>query len=196
MHSEPEAPFAQASLQAGEHVYLRRPQLADQDEFLELRRASADFHRPWEPTPPPGADPFHREVFEHYLRDAESDQRRRTLICRRSDQRIVGAMNWNEIVRGVLQSAYLGYWIGALYARQGYMREALSLALTHSFESLELHRVEANVRPENQASVALVRGAGFTREGYSPRYLKIAGEWCDHERWAMLVEDWRALRRA
>ncbi len=134
--------------------------------------------------------------FERYLRDIDTPQRLRTFICRVADGRIVGAMNWNEIVRGPLQSAYLGYWIGAPHARRGYMHEALRLALRHSFERLDLHRVEANVRPENAASVALVRGAGFRLEGYSPRYVKIAGEWCDHERWAMLVDDWRALHDA
>ena len=99
----------------------------------------------------------------------------------------------NEIVRGPAQSAFLGYWIGARYARQGYMTEALQLALRHAFRVLRLHRVEANIMPANRASIALVRRAGFQREGYSTRYLKIAGRWADHERWALTVEDWRRL---
>lgn len=95
---------------------------------------------------------------------------------------------------GLFRSAYLGYHIGAPHARQGYMAEALGLALTHGFGPLRLHRLEANVRPENGASIALVRRLGFTCEGYSRRYLKIGGRWRDHERWAMLREDWRARR--
>jgi [ribosomal protein S5]-alanine N-acetyltransferase len=183
-------------LQRGECVYLRLPAAADCDEYLNLRRVSAEFHAPWEPRPSPGVDLYSRESFERYLRDSDSDHRLRSFICRCDDQRIVGAMNWNEIVRGPLQSAYLGYWIGAPFARRGYMHDGLRLALRHSFEGLGLHRVEANVRPENEASVALVRRAGFRLEGYSPRYLEIAGEWCDHERWAMLVDDWNELQRA
>jgi ribosomal-protein-alanine N-acetyltransferase len=71
------------------------------------------------------------------------------------------------------------------------MREGLALALELAFDALGLHRLEANIRPENRASIALVRGAGFRLEGRSPRFLQIAGEWCDHERWALLAEEWR-----
>lgn len=173
-------------------VGLCAPRAADEREYLELRRASADFHRPWEPIPPPGVDPFAPESFARWLRGAETDQRLCTLVRRVDDGAIVGALNYNEIIRGPLQSAFLGYWIGAAYARRGYMTRALRLALDHAFGPLGLHRVEANVRPENAASIALVERLGFRREGYSPRYVKIAGAWCDHVRYAMLADEWPA----
>ncbi len=98
-------------------------------------------------------------------------------------------MNFNEIVRGLFQSAYMGYWIGEPFARQGYMGEALRAALDYAFGALGLHRVEANIQPGNEASIALVKRAGFRLEGHSPRYLKIGGGWRDHERWALTVEE-------
>ena len=88
-----------------------------------------------------------------------------------------------------------GYYIAAVYARQGYASEALALALDYAFGPLKLHRIEANIQPSNIASCKLVRRLGFRQEGFSPRYLFIAGAWRDHERWAMLSEEWHALRQ-
>ncbi len=95
---------------------------------------------------------------------------------------------------GAFRSAYLGYYIGAPYARQGYMSEGIRLILQYAFKQLKLHRLEANIQPENLASIALVKRSGFVKEGYSRRYLKIGGRWRDHERWAILYEDWRTHR--
>lgn len=103
--------------------------------------------------------------------------------------RIVGVVNLNEIVAGAFHSAYLGYWGMARFAGQGLVAEAVGLACAHAFRDLGLHRVEANVQPGNARSLALVRRLGFRREGFSPRYLRVAGQWRDHERWALLADD-------
>jgi ribosomal-protein-alanine N-acetyltransferase len=103
-------------------------------------------------------------------------------------------MNLNQIYRGGFQGAYLGYYVGAPFAGQGYMREAMQLILRYAFERLKLHRLEANIQPGNSASLALVKRAGFIREGYSRRYLRIGRRWRDHERWAIIAEDWKARR--
>jgi ribosomal-protein-alanine N-acetyltransferase len=117
------------------------------------------------------------------------------LVCRRSDGAIVGFINISEIVRGVFQSAFLGYGGVAEHTGQGYMREGLELVLARAFTELGLHRLEANIQPGNTASIALVQRCGFVREGFSERYLKVGGRWRDHERWAIRVEQWCAAKR-
>lgn len=132
-------------------------------------------------------------AFRTYLAKSRTPAAACRLIWRRADDTLLGAININEIVRGFFQSGYLGYYVGAAYAGQGYMTEALQLMLRFAFRRLKLHRVEANILPNNHASLALVRRAGFRHEGRSPRYVKIAGRWRDHERWALLAEHWRPL---
>ena len=124
-----------------------------------------------------------------------TDRYEKLLVCSNLDGRILGYIAANEIVRGASQCGFLGYWIGAAYARQGYMTEALELMLRHAFGALGLHRVEANIIPHNRPSIRLVARAGFRKEGLSTRYLEIAGRWQDHERWALLREEWYAKRR-
>jgi ribosomal-protein-alanine N-acetyltransferase len=166
-------------------VFLRAPVASDRDEFVGLMRASRSFHRPW------ATAPTDEERFAAYLADSRRPDFEAILVCRRADQAIVGFFNLSQIVRRSLQSAYLGYAVGKPFAGQGYMSEAMPLVLRHAFVDLKLHRIEANIQPGNHASIALARGAGFQREGFSPRYLKIGGRWRDHERWAILADDWR-----
>lgn len=99
----------------------------------------------------------------------------------------MGYVEITQIVRGLFCSAYLGYYAFAEHARQGLMAEGLQQVVRLAFTKLKLHRLEANIQPENLASIALVRSCGFHKEGHSPRYLKIRGRWRDHERWAILA---------
>ena len=175
-----------AVVNADGFVYLRVPAAADCNEFVTLMRASRSFHRPW------ATAPTDDDRFAAYLADARRPDFEAMLVCRREDDAIVGFFNLSQIARGSLQSAYLGYAVGKPHARHGYMKEGIKIVLRVAFVTLHLHRVEANIQPDNGASIALARSAGFRREGFSPRYLKIAGRWRDHERWAILADDWRA----
>jgi [ribosomal protein S5]-alanine N-acetyltransferase len=170
----------------GSRLLLRSPRAEDEQEFVALVASSRRLLGRWV-SPPADA-----QRFAAYLRHSQESTFEALLLVRREDQALLGAVNLSEIVRGVFLSAYLDYWIGAPFARQGYMREGLGLALDHAFKTLRLHRLEANIQPANTASKKLVEGLGFRLEGFSPRYLKIGGRWRDHERWAILKEDWRA----
>jgi [ribosomal protein S5]-alanine N-acetyltransferase len=156
---------------------------SDAPALALLAGESRSLHRPW--IYPPNTVP----AVARWIRTT-GPNRHRLLVCRRVDGAIVGVVNVSEIVRAAFQSAYLGYYAFHPHAGRGYMTEGLALVLRHAFRSLGLHRLEANIQPGNRPSRALVRGLGFRREGFSPRYLKIGGRWRDHERWAIVREAW------
>jgi len=172
----------------GTDVFLRHPTARDRDEFLERMHASRKLHGQWV------SGPADADAFAGWLRRTRTADRECLLVCREEDGAIAGVYNISQIFYGPLCSAYLGYYAFTPFAGKGHMREGLRLVLRHAFGTLGLHRLEANIQPENRPSIALVSGAGFRLEGLSPRYLKIAGRWRDHERWAILAEEFRPRR--
>ncbi len=177
-------------LVVGPRVLARHVRVGDSEAFLDMVEASRALFGQWV-DPPATFEAFARYVIRMGSVDASS-----YLIVRRSDAALVGVFNISEIVRGPLQSGYLGYYANQLHAGCGYMSEGLLLVLEHGFQRLKLHRVEANIQPDNARSRALVQRCGFRLEGFSPRYLQIRGRWCDHERWAINFEDWSQRRRS
>ena len=166
----------------GERVTLRLPQMADFEEWAALREESRDFLVPWEPTWP--ADDLSRGAFrrrlKRYAEDQRSDLAYPYFIFRNEDQKLVGGLTLTNIRRGVAQAGNLGYWMGAAYARQGYMGATVRMLVPFAFATLKLHRIEAACIPENTASVRLLEKTGFVREGYAREYLCINGTWQDH----------------
>jgi ribosomal-protein-alanine N-acetyltransferase len=158
----------------------------DGAELVAANLASIGLHEPF-------VYPFHDEVgFLAYLSRCDGERSIGYVARELATGRTAGIVNVNEIVRGVFQSAYLGYYGMAGMTGRGLMREAVGLVVARAFSEHGLHRLEANIQPENEPSRALAQSLGFRKEGYSPRYLKVGGEWRDHERWAILSEDWRA----
>jgi [ribosomal protein S5]-alanine N-acetyltransferase len=178
-----------------DRLVLRRLRLEDEAEYLDMRRRSEAFLAPWSPAPPVNADPYSSQSFVEVYKSDDGLNRVCGLLVAQDDGRLVGVINANSIVRGVFQNAFLGYWLAAGETGQGYMGEGLALMLdfvlrAESAGGLGLHRVEANIMPHNAASKAVVQRLGFRLEGLSPGYLKIAGSWQTHERWALLAEEW------
>jgi len=183
--------FAEPSLSIpSEAVILRAPQMADFEEWAELRETSRDFLTPWEPTWP--ADDLSRGAFrrrlKRYAEDQRSDQAYAFFIFRNEDQALVGGLTITNIRRGVAQAGSLGYWMGACYARRGYMTAAVRTLVPFAFSTLKLHRIEAACIPANVASIRLLEKTNFVREGYAREYLCINGTWQDHLLYARLKE--------
>jgi ribosomal-protein-alanine N-acetyltransferase len=182
-----------APVVAGDGVTLRLPQSGDYAAWASLREQSRAFLTPWEPTWP--ADDLTRTAFRRRIRRYAEDQRNDIayafMVFREGDDALVGGLTLANIRRGVAQAGSIGYWVGAPYARQGYMTAALRTLIPFGFGALRLHRLEAACIPTNAASIGLLEKTGFRREGYARQYLCINGIWQDHLLYARLPDDER-----
>lgn len=165
------------------NITIRELKFEDKDAFLLAMRLSQSLHHPWV------SPPLTSQEFEEYWQRSQQSNRKSYLVCNESET-IVGVFNINEIIRGAFQNAFLGFHAVKDYDGKGYMSAGLKLVKKKVFEELELHRLEANIQPENIPSIQLVKHNGFRYEGFSPRYLKINNEWRGHEHWAITYEDY------
>ncbi|MCE1177908.1 MAG: GNAT family N-acetyltransferase [Micrococcales bacterium] len=174
---------------AGELVVLRELRRADKDRYLRMRVANREWLDPWEATSPaPQQHPTsYAEMLRHYRREARAGRMMPFGI--EVDSRLAGQLNLFGITYGSLWSATAGYWVIQGVAGRGVTPTALALASDHAMRDLGLHRIEVNIRPENAASLAVVRKLGFREEGVRRRFLHIDGEWADHLSFALTTED-------
>ncbi len=162
---------------------IRPPVPADREAFLAAVAASRTLHDPWIHPPTGPAD------FERYLERYRAPDHESRLVCLPGHDAFVGVINLNNIIRGYFENAFLGFYSFIPFSGRGLMQAGLRLVVTEAFDELGLHRLEANIQPGNERSLRFVQRGGVIREGYSRRYLRIAGEWRDHERWALLSDD-------
>jgi ribosomal-protein-alanine N-acetyltransferase len=177
-------------------VVLRPLRLRDAGAWSSLRIANERWLSPWEGRPPGSPDAAWSErhspaVYTAMLRGLRREARAgRTLPCAIvHDGRLAGQVTVGNVVRGAFDSGYVGYWVDGRLAGRGIATTAVALLVDHCFDVVGLHRVEANVRPENAASLRVVEKLGFVQEGVHRRYLHIDGAWRDHTAWALLRED-------
>ena len=174
-----------------ERTYLRPPSRADYKPWIAVREESRAFLEPWEPSW--GDDALERAVFRdriaRILQEWRLDLGYGFHVFRRGDDALIGGINLNNVRRGVAQAANLGYWMGEIYANQGYMTDAVRTLLPHAFQGLGLHRIDAACIPENKPSRHLLTKFGFREIGEAKGYLKINGEWRDHLLTSALLED-------
>ncbi len=184
-------------------MVLRPLRYRDARAWLEVRQRNYEWLRPWEPTAPvPGARPStsFRQMVRRYNAQARAGESLPWAITYHG--RLAGQMTISSIIWGSARMGSAGYWIDRVVAGRGVTPTALALAVDYCFFTVGLNRVEVNIRPENHASLRVVRKLGFREEGIRQRFLHIDGDWRDHVSFALtghdvpegLLRRWRATR--
>jgi len=176
-----------------ERLILRFLEESDIPELIDYYQRNKNFLEPW--LPRFGEEFFTLEFqlrrleYEKELRDSGTEYRYR--IFKKDDpQKNIGNVAVSQIIRGVLQSAFLGYSIDEKENGKGIATEAINKVIEKSFNELKLHRLEANIIPTNAASIRVVEKLNFTKEGYSRNYCKINDKWQDHLRFAVINQNY------
>jgi ribosomal-protein-alanine N-acetyltransferase len=164
-------------------VALARPGMhAAMVRFLE--RNFASHLAPWSPPADPAffTEPVWRERLALSVEEFQSGRAARFVLREKDDHAgdIIGACNYTNIVRGAFHACHLGYQIARAHEGLGLMTEALRAANAYMFDSMRLHRIMANYRPENSRSARVLERLGFVQEGLARDYLFIDGAWRDH----------------
>jgi ribosomal-protein-alanine N-acetyltransferase len=179
-------------------VGVRPLRLRDSASWVEVRTRNEDWLVRWEATPPGFDNPriswSDRQsvgIYTAMLRSLRRQARDGTAMpfAITYEGRFAGQLTVGNVVRGAFNSAYVGYWVDQAVAGRGVMPTALSLVVDHCFGPGRLHRIEANIRPENVASRRVVEKLGFREEGLHRRYLAIDGAYRDHIGYAVTHED-------
>jgi ribosomal-protein-alanine N-acetyltransferase len=163
---------------------LRASEPALANAVADFYRRNRDAHARWNPPMP--AATFSVEGQRERLAEAASAAAAGTsigwwLFALDDPALALGQIHFSQIARRGFQNAMLGYAIDSAHEGRGLMHEALEAALADVFSPrVHLHRVQANVRPENTRSLALLTRLGFEREGLAREYLFINGAWRDH----------------
>ena len=167
-------------------VRIRHLKALDEKIFMANIRRSRDLHRSWVQVPTSA------KAFQRYVQEMNTADDQAYVAIRTDTQEMVGVVELQDIFRGDFQNAYLIYYGFAGQLNQGLMRQAVQKVIAKAFGSLKLHRLEANIQPDNLSSIALIKACGFKKEGLSRQFLRKNGEWRDHERWALLNDRYAA----
>lgn len=178
-----------------ERMLLRPLTASDRSEYCRVHAVSADAFGPFAPAPDDDGD-----LGTHFDRSLEASRRgwdqgtHARFVAELGDGRIAGFFALNEVIRGVFQNAFMGWSVSADVMGCGLgtegVRGLIDVAFAGAPRGLGLHRVEAAIIPSNAASLRVAQKVGLRHEGLAKRYLKIAGRWQDHERFAMTREEY------
>lgn len=171
-------------------IFISPISLQEADSLLQLRLHNRCVHKPYEPQ---REEDFYtlesqKQLIRQRTREADEDKAYMFGIYL-LDGCLIGQITLSNIVRGVGQFADIGYFINHELQGKGYMTAAVGLILQFAFRALALHRVQAAILVNNAASRRVLEKNGFQQEGIARGYIKINGQWQDHQTYAILAEE-------
>ncbi len=177
-----------------ERLLLRLPTTKDWAQWYYVREKSRSFLAPWEPLWPKGrlTKPYYLRRINQYYKKQRAGHGIYYHIFLKETNELVGGINILHIMRGVMQNASLGYWIGQEFHSNGFMTEAIQAVLFHAFETMDLHRIQVSIMRDNIASHRVAQKCRFIEERIARNYIKINGNWEDHMIYSMTKEEWLA----
>ena len=165
-------------------IVLNPFKVSDKKQWLRVRALNRDWLAPWDSTVPQSSDAggkipaTFRKMIKNQRREARAG--RAYTFAIRKGPNLIGQITLGGVVYGALRGAHIGYWIDREYSNRGYITSAVNMVTDFAFNELELHRIEINIRPENQPSIRVAEKCGYLFEGERPRFLHIDGAWRDH----------------
>ncbi|KAA6447693.1 GNAT family N-acetyltransferase [Bacillus swezeyi] len=175
-------------MKKGKNVYIRPLIAEDAEASLKLQTDNRSF---FEQFSMERNDEFYtiegqKKRLQRFYENMQNDEDYYFGIFHQADDALIGTVNLFQILRGSLQSAFIGYFLDEKHNGKGYTTEAAKLMVEYSFDDLKLHRVEAGVMPRNIASIRVLEKAGFHKEGIARKNVKINGKWEDHQLLAVI----------
>ena len=170
-----------------DHELVLKPiRFRDKTQWDEVRAINRDWLSPWEATRPQ-VDQNH-PLPTYYGMVLQLNRELKALrsislgifLVEGKNEKLIGQITLGGIIFGAMRGAHIGYWIDQRYSARGYTTRAVKALSNYGFDQLKLHRIEINLRPENEASKKVAVKAGFALEGARSNYLHIAGDWRDH----------------
>lgn len=175
----------------GKNIYIKFLEVSDVQAALDLNLRNREFFQKYVST---RNDDFYtlgyqESLIKENIIKRENDEKYVFGIFLKGTDELIGNVTLSEILRGALQSCYIGYYLDLQHNGKGYMTEVVKLAVDFGFNELHLHRVEAGVMPHNIRSIRVLEKAGFEKEGIARKNVKINGRWEDHQVLAIISEN-------
>lgn len=175
----------------GINIYIRFLEESDAEAMQLLHIKNRDFFEKYSSTRNEDFYTFDYQLasVKKAVQQREQDERYGFGIFLKDSDALIGNIALSEVLRGPLQSCFIGYSLDKEYNGRGYMTEAVKLAVQFAFANLKLHRIEAGVMPHNIGSIKVLEKAGFHKEGIARKNVHINGRWEDHQVLAIIAED-------